>query len=296
MYTSSTLPQPFWLTLAAISRLYSVPYLILVGFCALLSAQQPLTATATILVLLLPLTLTVGLAALNDSAHARADLRAGRTRPYPPYLLLSLGLVGTLSTLLLASLSGVGVLAGLGGSVVLGFVYALIKRYPLLGNIFRGTTTVSIVLGLASLTAITPLGISIALGAGLLDASGNIWGDVRDQKVDVRSETRTIAVTNPLLARMIAVLLHISAVAVLIPLGSFLAWTLVGSLMTYLAPPARSHLIFLLTKYATFLIVGVGLVQTPLAWAVLGLLALCALGVGSLYTTIHRPINTGAQA
>jgi 4-hydroxybenzoate polyprenyltransferase len=275
-------------TIARISRAYSIPYTVLVGVCALLCGERPLIFLHYFFVCLLPIMLAIGLAALNDALHARRDQQAGRGRDYPSRFLLLLGVFGIVATFILAVLSGWQVVAGLGASVVLGLVYAQWKHIPLVGNILRGLTSVAITLGLGGIVGITPLTWILALATGLLDAAGNIWGDIRDVEVDARNDTRTIAVVSPMVARYAAVALHGIGVAIYSWLAPWSWISLFASIVAWFVRPAICHLVFLIGKYATFVVIGLHLAETftEVAW-LLGL-GMSVIVVWPFYRAIHK--------
>jgi hypothetical protein len=275
-------------TVARISRAYSIPYTVLAGVCALLCGERPLVFSHYLFVCLLPVTLAIGLAALNDALHARRDQQAGRGRDYPTRFLLSLGVFGIIATFILAVVSGWQVAGGLGASVVLGLVYAQWKHIPLLGNVLRGFTSVAITLGLGGIIGITPLTWVFALATGLLDAAGNVWGDVRDMEVDSRNNTRTIAVVSLAAARYAAVALHVVAVAVFSWLAPWSWVSLIGSIVAWFARPVYCHLVFLVGKYVTIVIIGLHLAETSteIAW-LLGL-GMSVFVIWPLYRAIHK--------
>lgn len=194
---TNAMQRPWWLTIAAIARVYSIPYTALAGVVAMMTATMAVPLQTACVSGLWLLTFSVGLAALNDLAHAQADARAGRGRAYPPGVLATLSGIGILGTMLLSLWGGWMVWLGLAASLATGVAYALAKSIPLLSNIVRGLTSFAIILTLAAFHQAGASGVWIALGVALLDASGNLWGDVRDRQVDARAGVTTLAVRHP---------------------------------------------------------------------------------------------------
>jgi 4-hydroxybenzoate polyprenyltransferase len=276
--------------LAAIARLYSVPYTALAGLAAMLSSPTPLAVPAAVLCVLLPLTLACGLAALNDAIHAAGDRRADRGREYDTNLLLVLGLAGTASTLALAAVAGWWTLGGIAASIAGGLMYAKLKHLPGVGNLLRGVTSVPLVLGLGAIVSSEARMVAIACAVGLLDAAGNIWGDVRDRDQDRQSRTRTLALIAPRSAKFLAALLHLAAVLLLLPLTPWLALTLPGTLWCFRTAQHWSHRAFLMTKYLFVGVLAWSLQSSMLEQVLVTTLVLSAGWAWWVYTQIHpRP-------
>ena len=273
-----------------VSRAYSIPYTVLCGLTAMLLAPTPLPLRAVAIGCVVPALLAVGLAALNDYTHRQADIAAQRGRSYPPWFLLALGVGGTGAALLLAAWGGTGLVWGLAGCIVAGLAYGLLKKYPGAGNLLRGVTSIPLILGLGSLAG-SDLGAMLPLAGGiaLLDAAGNLYGDVRDAERDRQSGTRTLAVVAPGSAIPVAVSLHLLAV-VLWSLAGWLLWpTLAGIAWVITRQQHWQHRAFLMLKYATVGVLALTLARSPGEYA---LSMAVALGGGAaawaIYTSIHQ--------
>lgn len=285
------MPQrSFALTILAISRAYSIGYVSSAGLAAALIVQPRLSSAVIVGLLAIPTCLTVGLAAINDAIHAAADARAGRGRDYPPGLLLALGGGATLAALLGAWWGGLWVLTGIAGTVIGGVVYALLKDRPGLGNLARGATSVPLVVGLGALAAAPSAEtVLLALACGVLDAAGNLYGDVRDAQYDRRAGVMTLVVLYPRSAMLLALALHGIAVLMLQTLtGPWVLLTLVGLVWVRSRPDWWQHRAFLMLKYVTVLGVAYQAAATPHAvatvWAFLPLMGVAWV----IYTAVHN--------
>lgn len=282
--------RPLAQTILAISRAYSIPYLSIAGLAAMLLSGFPLTPVAIICLLTIPACLTVGLAALNDAVHAAADARAGRGRDYAVSLLYGLGGGCTLGAVLIAAWGGPWVLAGVAGTMLGGIVYGLLKARPGLGNVVRGATTVPLVLGLGALASGDWRVWPLTLGLGVLDAAGNIYGDVRDAPYDYRAGVTTLVVLHPRLAVAVAVALHAIALAILsTTTGPWVLVTLAGSAYVLTRPPHWQHRSFLMLKYVTVIGLALAAAASPQEIALVCALAPGAVAAWVVYTIIHRP-------
>jgi hypothetical protein len=284
---TNAMQRPWWLTIAAIARVYSIPYTALAGVVAMMTATMAVPLQTACVSGLWLLTFSVGLAALNDLAHAQADARAGRGRAYPPGVLATLSGIGILGTMLLSLWGGWMVWLGLAASLATGVAYALAKSIPLLSNIVRGLTSFAIILTLAAFHQAGASGVWIALGVALLDASGNLWGDVRDRQVDARAGVTTLAVRHPQQARWAALGLHAGACA-LFALVTPLVWvSLLATLWAWKTTERRSHRAFLLGKYGTMGVLGLTLASTATEVGLSIVLSAAAIPAWVLYTSIH---------
>jgi hypothetical protein len=284
--------RPLLLHILAISRAYSIPYVALAGITAMLVAVPSLRPIALLAGLLIPLSLTIGLAALNDYLHRDADHRAGRDRPYDQRLLISLGAGGSSLALLGAFVAGPLVLAGVLGSIVCGLLYAKAKHLPGLGNLFRGLSGAGLIFGLAAINQAQGQAWPLIAGVLLLDAGVNIWGDVRDEVLDQRSNTRTLVLVAPRSARIAAVVLQMLAIGLLSRLLPAAATTgysllLVLPLLSWLVQPGFSHLIGLIGKYCCVGLVGIALAGTALELATVLVLLCSVLPSALVYWQIH---------
>lgn len=280
------------LHILAISRAYSIPYVALAGITAMLAAAPPLRPAALAAGLLIPLMLTIGLAALNDYLHRDADQRAGRARPYDQRLLIGLGAGGCSLAMLVAILAGPLVLAGVLGSIAGGMLYAKAKHVPGLSNLLRGCTGAILIFGLAALNQAQWMAWPLVAGVLLLDAGVNIWGDVRDELVDRRSNTGTLALVTPVGARIVAVGLQILATGLLsrfLPASVAVGYSLllILPLLSWMVHPGFSHLIGLIGKYVCVGMVGLILASTALEFAVVLVLIGSVLPAALLYWRIH---------
>jgi len=275
----------------AISRAYSIGYISLAGLAAALMSPASLSRGAALLLVAIPVLLTIGASALNDVQHARADARAGRKRSYPLSLLLAIGLGGVGGAVLLGLWGGLGVLAGIGGTVFCGLLYGALKSQPGLGNIARGLTTVPLILGLGSLNQANWAALPLAVAVGVLDAAGNIYGDERDVFYDRQAGVRTLVVVAPRLATAAALGLHALAV-LLLSWRLFATWpiwlSLAGVIYVRTRPPYWRHRAFLMVKYVT--VGGVALVASVsmLEHAMTVMLLVQVVVAWWLYTHIHR--------
>jgi hypothetical protein len=280
------------LHILAISRAYSIPYVALAGITAMLAAAPPLRPVALAAGLLLPLSLTIGLAALNDYLHRDADRRAGRDRPYDQRLLLGLGVGGSSLALLVAILAGPLVLAGVVGSIACGLLYAKTKQLPGLSNLLRGCTGAILIFGLAALNQAQWAAWPLIAAVLLLDAGVNIWGDVRDEVVDQRSNLQTLVLAAPISARIAACALQMLAIGLLsrhLPTGALAGYSLLFALplLNWLVCPGFSHLVALIGKYFCVGLVGIMLAGTVLELAVVLVLFGSALPSALVYWQIH---------
>lgn len=280
-------PSAF-LMICAISRAYSLPYVALFGVCGMLTGTAAISPIAAGLGMLIPLALGVGIASLNDLRHAPADRLAGRARAYSPRFLLLLGGIGTTTALLAALSGGVWVVSGVLGSVCFGVVYGMLKAIPGLANLARGLTSSALAIGLAALNHAPAEVLPLAIGVGLLDAAGNIWGDFRDRVGDMRANVRTLVVRNPQAARRLAYGLHLVATMCFVWYTPLVLPLLLGSGLAAQAAERRMHLIFLLVKYTTCGVIGLALAQTPLEFALVCGLTLMALPAAQVYRAIHE--------
>lgn len=283
-----------WMTLAAIGRVYSIPYVALCGITArMVNPLPPLSLTQAIAGLFLPATLTLGLAALNDYAHRNADATAQRGRDYSPNELRALGIGMSGAALLLGGLGGWPALFGIAGTILGGLLYATLKHRPGLGNILRGATSIPLVLGLAGPAALRRETLILAGAVALLDAAGNVWGDLRDLIPDCRAGFRTLAVQNPRIAARLAIALHAAAVALLCLLvPAWIVVTLLGSAWVWTRAGIWQHRGFLMVKYLTLASVAWTFRPTPFAAAVILALTGCAWPAWVIYTAIHGSTPT----
>ena len=236
----------------AVSRPYSSAYLALCCLCGLLGGSRLASTKELLLAVFLVPAFTLAAAALNDLAHWQADQQAGRSRSFARPFLLSLGVSFMIVTLSLAALAGRNTLWWMLASLALGIFYGLVKRVPLLANVIRGTTSAALVLASGAMSGLNSSVAQLALGVGLLDAAGNIWGDLRDEHSDRAVGFRTIAVVSERAAVAAALLLQggaswalTSAAPEVLPLSLF------GPAITIIAPRRQAHLWFLILKYAT---------------------------------------------
>lgn len=275
-----------------VARPYSTAYGKLLGITALLTAGESpdlrLIGASLVLAFCFPLSMLV----LHDSLHRAADARAGRGRNYDHRFLIGLGVASCAVTLLVAAAAGWATLAWIVVSIGAGLAYGLLKSVPVVANIARGGTSAGLILTIGSMTKITTTTLIIAGAALLLDAAGNVWGDVRDQGVDRRAGVRTIAVLSPRLSVYTALLLHIAAVGVLAFLSP--AWSLALPLgfIPCMLPPFWGHAAYLMVKYGVVGLVALNLAHAAAA-GVAGFIVLCLMisAIPSLhvYRQLHQP-------
>ncbi|NJN18808.1 MAG: hypothetical protein HC822_22405 [Oscillochloris sp.] len=270
-------------------RFYSIPYLSLATLCSLIIADPYPSALLVAVALLVPLCFAVGIAALNDLLHISRDLRAGRGRTTDRNWLLGLTIGGSVSALGCAGLGGLSMIFGLLGSLIAGVLYALWKSIPLVSNLVRGLTTTVLLLGAAGMGGGFVSALLFAVGVGILDSAGNLWGDVRDQEVDQRAGTITIATLYPSLAPWLAIGLHAVATTLLATITPFVWLGLPLGILLLKAPSLRVHEHFLQLKYLTFAVIGISLAPAfPLALVII-CLSLLVVPASMLYRRIHTP-------
>lgn len=278
----------FWHNLLAITRAYSIPYTILSGLAALGTNQQVPQYRTLLYALTIPVSLAVGLAALNDYLHIHQDAQARRGREYPPELLLSLGLTGSVTTILLALSAGWGNVLGIALSIVSGLGYAYFKSRPGLSNLMRGMTSVAIVLGLAALNQATLSAVVMAIGLGILDAAGNIYGDIRDQDKDRLADIRTIAIVLPTQAPWIANSLFIVSIALLSWYTPFVWFMVPLIIWIWYTPAYWQHRAFLVLKYLLSITLALAIsrsvIQTILVCVLSGSIPFCWHMYGFLHS------------
>ncbi|MFV9506609.1 MAG: UbiA family prenyltransferase [Oscillochloridaceae bacterium umkhey_bin13] len=285
--------QPVSLSLRILgtSRFYSVPYLTAASLGILLATTPTPSARSLLVVLALPACFAVGVAAWNDLAHRKADQRSGR-RASDQQLLIRLGTSGSLAALGLALLGGLGTLLGVSASLLSGVGYAFSKSLPLVANLVRGLTTLTLLLGFATLEGQIEAALPLALGFALLDSAGNIWGDVRDVTVDQRAGTHTIATRSPLGTIVAAYLLHGVAVVLLAQASPWLWTSYVLSFGLLFVPNYAKHERFLQLKYLTTVLLGLSFANHLLSSLLVLFLGGLVVPATMLYRKLHLAPTT----
>ncbi len=272
--------------LVQVGRFYTTPLLMLGGVTAMFYGPD-LRLAPLVIALLLTTLLAFGVAAANDYAHYGRDQRAGRGRTTPPRYLLLLSLTSLAGMLVVAQYAGVllGMLVVLGVGIGYGFAKSLLG----LSVFLRGSTSSALILTLGTLNGVAlPKMLPLAIGLGVLDAAGNIWGDIRDRQADEQAGLHTLAVVALPVARVFAFLLHGVALALLMA-HTVLVWaSLLPHAGLWFLPARRTHRMFLMIKYATVLVLAVPLVRTPLEGGVIAVLGgVGAVAAWQIYGRVH---------
>lgn len=246
-----------------VGRPYSTAYVALCAFCGSLAGpNNPPFIAYVVAIALVPL-FSIAIVSFNDYAHWEADRRAERGRSHDKSTLLALGVSASMATLLLIACAGIESLLILVLSIFIGILYGILKHIPLLGNILRGAITGLLVLANGAIVGINNTTMLISLGVGLLDASGNIWGDIRDADIDSRVGNNTIAVKSPRLAIVISMILLLSALLLLSEVNNFLyLFSLFGVSIIVIPPRREGHIWFLAMKYVIILFVAMKFART----------------------------------
>lgn len=272
-----------------ISRPYSIPYGSLCCLCGLLCGIAAPSNVDYVLALSMPSLLAMAGGALNDFAHWEADQRASRQRNYGRVQLLTIGIFFCGLALLTAGLAGGRALLYMVLTLAAITAYGVLKRFPAAGIILRAATTSLLVLTVGELTGHTERTWWLALGAGLMDAAGNLWGDIRDIEPDAKTGTDTIAVRSLRAAILLSLALYVLAAFTL----SFFTYAVLPCALlitgVILIPGRREgHLWFLITKYVTIGIVALALKPTDVQLAMIAVLLLLAVPSIRLYQQLHN--------
>lgn len=272
-----------------ISRPYSTPYASLCCLCGLLCGAQPARPADYLLALSLVPSISMGGSALNDLLHWQADQIAGRNRPHSRGLLLGLGLTFIGLTLALAWLVGPRTLWLTLLSLLISVLYGLAKSVPGVGNLLRGAIASALVLAAGSASGATAQTGLLALGIGLIDAAGNIWGDLRDLEADRKAGTRTIAVRTVGGSLALFVGLLAAGTCLLAPLApAVLPCSLFGAAICMIAERREGHLWFLVNKYVMVSIIALNLARDSVQLTLIAVLLLLAIPSIRLYQRLHQ--------
>ena len=288
-------PHPRRVIAVALRRLYrawrpySIPYVSLMGLCGALSGKRPPSFGEMALALTLGPMVWVSMLAFHDFAHRRADQLSGRDRPRAHWLLVPFGLVLLLAAFALGALAG-RLTAGLVVvSAVFGVLYGVTKGLVLMSNGARGCVTSTGILSTGAIVGLTEQSVLVAFGLGLLDAAGNVLGDLRDREVDTMAGTRTIAVVSRRSGQYAWAVLFLAAVAVLavqFPVVAPLA--VVGASAAILSSTESAHLHFLLFKYSLVGVIALILNVSSVNSLVVFALLLLSIPAVTSYTAIHK--------
>ncbi|MBX0326473.1 hypothetical protein K2Z83_02030 [Oscillochloris sp. ZM17-4] len=271
-----------------VGRIYTLPYLSLSALATAATITSALLWHHLVLIIALPAGMLLGLSAVSDLIHRRADARALRGRDDTPLLLISLALAGLSVAGAAILVGGARLIPGALATIVSSILYAAAKSVPGLSNILRGVAGASLLLLCAAVAGpITPATVQIALAFAIIDAGGNLWGDVRDQEPDTRAGTRTLAVVAPQAAPWVAWGLFGVALALFAEILAF-PWLLV--LLPLGAMPWRAgracHLHALVIKYVIAALVAVRVSSMLVPFAIILLVA--GLLTIPAYQQIHR--------
>ncbi|MCG3125562.1 MAG: hypothetical protein CHACPFDD_00387 [Phycisphaerae bacterium] len=273
---------------ANLSRPYSIPYVALVGVCGVMTGQRSPTAADFALSLLLGPLVWISMLALHDFVHQERDARADRGRGRASWILIPLSLSLLAFAIGLAATASALTPAIVLVSTLFGCLYGILKSSPVVANLLRGCVTATGAVATASICGTTSASALLAAGVGLLDAAGNILGDVRDAHVDRKAGTSTLALISLRWARALVTILSVlSIVALSVVVTSAVALLPLGLAATFLSRKRESHLWFLGVKYACLVTVGVGLpgsASKDVLVCALGLLAIPAAGA---YAKLH---------
>ncbi len=272
-----------------LSRPYSIAYVALLGLLGVLSSGESCAPKQVALALSLGPLVWLSMLSFHDLAHARADARAARGRGWVGWMLLPFGIASLLTAVGLSSTAGTLTLVMVLVGAVFGGLYGVAKGVPVVSNILRGCVTSSGVVAAASISAVAPLALLLAFGAGFLDASGNVLGDIRDTDCDRKAGTRTIAVISVPLAKALSLIFLLGSVLFF----SFVRETvlpllILGVAAIFFARRRACHLWFLLVKYSCVGIIALSLTTNGTQTVIVFVLGLLAIPSALVYRELHQ--------